>query len=132
MALCPYTLFSSKDDFCKKTTSSKIRVGCGEYAKIVGYCLPEGVCINIVEVYDDPCRCIYFEQPYCEAGGQVGIDCDNPRAEIPMPGCYFAEICVDDPTRDFSDEEFHVTYEICSNVENLSTVIHARCATECN
>lgn len=124
MTICPITLFNSCDDLCRRRVSQKMRIGCGEYMKLTGYCLPEGVCIKINEVFEDVCKCLYFEQPYCVAGGQVGLDCDNPRASIPMPGCYIAEICLPDPCIEF-DDEFIVIAEKCTNVENLTTVIHA-------
>lgn len=138
MSACTITLFPQKQKYdCKtgekvlSTRSGVIRVKCGEYVKLKAYGLCPGMCIKISEVYEDKCKCEYFECPYCVAGGQIGVDADCPSAAIPMPGCYVAYLCVEEDVE--LPEEWKVVAEVCDHVENLQVVMTAACcAMECN
>lgn len=86
--------------------------------------MPEGLCVQFYKVFEDKCNCEHYEKPFCRGGGQIGIDCENNCAFLPLPGCYVAYICTTD---DYEGDDgcWRVNAEICDHVESLTAVYTA-------
>ena len=110
----------------QNSRSKKFEIRDGEYATLSGHGLCPGMCVRIVEVVEDKCRCIYDEKPFCISGKQVGLDQKCTSAVIPMPGCYIAEVCIGkdlDPT----DLDYAIYLNVGKDLQNLQVVVSAAC-----
>jgi len=98
----------------------------GEYALLTGYGLCPGMCVKLIQVHEDKCRCIYEEKPYCISGEQVGLDHKCTTAVLPMPGCYIAEVCTSKDL-DLMDLDYSIYLNVGKDLQNLQVVVSAAC-----
>ena len=106
--------------------SKKFEICDGEYGQLSGYGLCPGMCLNVIEVVEDKCRCIYEEKPLCIVGKQVGLDAKCTTAIIPMPGCYIIELCVSKDL-DLIDLDYAIYLNVGKDLQNLQVVVSAAC-----